>query len=202
LYNPSNCRFSPFRRREKGIVSSWKPPLRSFLRYDQPDRLLPRLSAGLFLCVSAPLLMRHTVERRIRSSLRFFAPARTAFDPWSCQGKDQRGRRRRSVLTAGRRRHGRPAGHIAIANPRNFWKPSWRPSPAADGASPPQRSLSISCDPENSRGRVAYAAQVIARGGANTRTFDSCFENSDGDEVAVAVVRRSRKNPRYDAIRR
>lgn len=25
-------------------------------------------------------------------------------------------------------------------------------------------------DPENFRGRVAYAAQVIARGGANTRT--------------------------------
>ncbi|MGQ3141255.1 hypothetical protein [Rhizobium oryzihabitans] len=54
-------------------------------------------------------------------------------------------------------------------------------------------------DPENFRGRVAYAAQVIARGGANSRTFDNCFENDDGDEVAVAVLRRSRKNPKLAA---
>lgn len=54
-------------------------------------------------------------------------------------------------------------------------------------------------DPDNFRGRVAYAAQTIARGGANTRAFDNCFENDDGDEVAVAVLRRSRRNPRIAA---
>lgn len=54
-------------------------------------------------------------------------------------------------------------------------------------------------DPENFRGRVAYAAQVIAHGGVNTRAFDSCFEIDDGDEVAVAILRRARKNPKLAA---
>lgn len=54
-------------------------------------------------------------------------------------------------------------------------------------------------DPENFRGRVAYAAQVVARAGAHTRAFDNCFENDDGDEVAVAILRRSRRNPKLAA---
>ncbi len=54
-------------------------------------------------------------------------------------------------------------------------------------------------NPENFRGRVAYAAQVIARGGSNTRAFGNCFENNDGDEVAVAILRRSRRNPKLGA---
>ncbi|CCV16365.1 hypothetical protein [Mesorhizobium sp. STM 4661] len=51
-------------------------------------------------------------------------------------------------------------------------------------------------DPENFRGRVNYAAQVIAYGRRPTRAFDNCFENYDGDEVATAILRRSRKNAR------
>ncbi|WP_137114163.1 hypothetical protein [Mesorhizobium sp. GR13] len=54
-------------------------------------------------------------------------------------------------------------------------------------------------DPQNFRGRVAYAAQVIARGGGHTRAFDNCFENDDGDEVAVAILRRSGRNPKLAA---
>ncbi len=53
--------------------------------------------------------------------------------------------------------------------------------------------------PENFKGRVAYASAVIARQGGHTRAFDNCFENHDGDEVAVAVYRRSLKNPRIAA---
>jgi hypothetical protein len=54
-------------------------------------------------------------------------------------------------------------------------------------------------DPENFRGRVAYAAKVIAYGRRPTRAFDNCFENYDGDEVATAILRRSRKNVRLSA---
>lgn len=47
----------------------------------------------------------------------------------------------------------------------------------------------------NYAGRVNYAATVIARRGTATRTFDGCFENQDGDEVAVALFRRAQANP-------
>ena len=43
--------------------------------------------------------------------------------------------------------------------------------------------------------RVSLACAVIASGGETTRTFDTCCEMSDGDAVAVAVYRRSRRNP-------
>lgn len=49
-------------------------------------------------------------------------------------------------------------------------------------------------DPENFRGRVDYAAKVIAYGRSPTGAFDNCFENDDGDEVATVILRRSRKN--------
>lgn len=54
-------------------------------------------------------------------------------------------------------------------------------------------------DPENFRGRVNYAAKVIAYGRSPTRAFDNCFENWDGDEVATVIVRRARKNQRLAA---
>lgn len=54
-------------------------------------------------------------------------------------------------------------------------------------------------DPENFRGRVNYAAKVIAYGRRPTRAFDNCFENYDGDEVATAILRRSKKNARLAA---
>jgi hypothetical protein len=54
-------------------------------------------------------------------------------------------------------------------------------------------------DPGNFRGRVNYAAKVIAYGRRPTRAFDSCFENYDGDEVATAILRRSKKNARLAA---
>jgi hypothetical protein len=54
-------------------------------------------------------------------------------------------------------------------------------------------------DPENFRGRVNYAAKVIAYGRRPTRAFDNCFENHDGDEVATVILRRSRKNARLAA---
>ncbi|CAM5291564.1 hypothetical protein ATER59S_00549 [Aquamicrobium terrae] len=54
-------------------------------------------------------------------------------------------------------------------------------------------------DPENFRGRVNYAAKVIAYGHRPTHAFDNCFENWDGDEVATVIVRRARKNQRLAA---
>lgn len=54
-------------------------------------------------------------------------------------------------------------------------------------------------DPENFRGRVNYAAKVIAYGRRPTRAFDNCFENYDGDEVATVILQRSRKNARLAA---
>ena len=54
-------------------------------------------------------------------------------------------------------------------------------------------------DPENFRGRVNFAAKVIAYGHRPTRAFDNCFENWDGDEVATVIVRRARKNQRLAA---
>lgn len=54
-------------------------------------------------------------------------------------------------------------------------------------------------DPENFRGRVNYAAKVIAYGHSPSRAFDNCFENYDGDEVATVIVRRARKNRRLAA---
>ena len=53
--------------------------------------------------------------------------------------------------------------------------------------------------PDNFAGRVSYAARVIAEGRPTTRSFDNCFENSDGDEVAAALVRRAQRNPRLAA---
>lgn len=54
-------------------------------------------------------------------------------------------------------------------------------------------------EPDNFRGRVAYAAKVIASGRAPTRAFENCFENYDGDEVSVAILRRAAHNPRIAA---
>ena len=53
--------------------------------------------------------------------------------------------------------------------------------------------------PDNFAGRVNYAAEVIAAGRSTSRAFDNCFENSDGDAVAAAMVRRAQKNPRLAA---
>jgi len=54
-------------------------------------------------------------------------------------------------------------------------------------------------DTDNFTGRVNYAATVISRRGGQTRHFDTCFEMWDGVEVAVAVYRRSLKNPKLAA---
>ena len=47
--------------------------------------------------------------------------------------------------------------------------------------------------------RVSFAAAVMLRGGRTTRSFDTCFEMWDGDEVAAAIWRRSLKNPKLAA---
>jgi hypothetical protein len=50
-------------------------------------------------------------------------------------------------------------------------------------------------DPNAFASRVNLACAYISAGRRNTRTFDTCFEMHDGDAVAVAVYRRSRRNP-------
>lgn len=50
-------------------------------------------------------------------------------------------------------------------------------------------------DPDAFAYRVDFAARVIADGRAPSRTFDSCFENHDGDAVAVALARRAHARP-------
>jgi hypothetical protein len=47
--------------------------------------------------------------------------------------------------------------------------------------------------------RVKYAVQCITLGRFHTRHFDTAFEMSDGDAVAVAVYRRSLKNKKLAA---
>lgn len=51
-------------------------------------------------------------------------------------------------------------------------------------------------DPDNFAGRVNYAATVIMRKGASSRSFDTCFEMYDGAAVAAALVRRAERNAR------
>lgn len=51
-------------------------------------------------------------------------------------------------------------------------------------------------DNDNFMGRVNFAANYISRGVATTRTFDTCFEMNDGDAVCLALVRRTKKNPK------
>lgn len=48
--------------------------------------------------------------------------------------------------------------------------------------------------PDNFAGRVRYAADVIANGREARRAFDNCFENNDGDAVALAMLRRAATN--------
>ena len=50
-------------------------------------------------------------------------------------------------------------------------------------------------DPDAFKERVAFAARHIGSGRPSTRHFDTCFEMSDGDAVAVALVRRVRARP-------
>ncbi|MDH2092218.1 hypothetical protein N5K21_26200 [Rhizobium pusense] len=54
-------------------------------------------------------------------------------------------------------------------------------------------------DNDNFAGRVNYATTVISRKGGHTRHFDTCFEMDDASEVAVAVYRRSLRNPKLAA---
>jgi hypothetical protein len=50
-------------------------------------------------------------------------------------------------------------------------------------------------DASGFRRRVSFAASVIGSGRETTRSFDSCFENFDGDAVALALYQRTLKNP-------
>lgn len=54
-------------------------------------------------------------------------------------------------------------------------------------------------DPANFTGRVNLAALIISQGREASRSFDNCFENYDGDAVAVALYRRAQKNPKLAA---
>jgi hypothetical protein len=53
----------------------------------------------------------------------------------------------------------------------------------------------MSFKPQSFNGRVRYAADLIASGARLCRAFDSCFENYDGDAVAVAILRQAATNP-------
>lgn len=54
-------------------------------------------------------------------------------------------------------------------------------------------------DAEGFAARVNMACNYIANRRATSRAFDTCFEMGDGDTVAVAVYRRSRRNPKLRA---
>jgi hypothetical protein len=43
--------------------------------------------------------------------------------------------------------------------------------------------------------RVNMAANYISQGRNSSRSFDSCFENYDGDAVVVALFRRAQARP-------
>lgn len=42
--------------------------------------------------------------------------------------------------------------------------------------------------------RVNHAARTIVNNGPFNRTFDTCFEMSDGDEVCKALIKRCKRN--------
>lgn len=50
-------------------------------------------------------------------------------------------------------------------------------------------------DLENFAGRVNFADLVIRQGREASRSFDNCFENYDGEAVALALYRRAQKKP-------
>lgn len=56
-------------------------------------------------------------------------------------------------------------------------------------------------EPSNFSGRVNLAALVISQGGRTSRSFDSCFENFDGDAVATSLYRRAQRRPDSDLAR-
>ena len=53
--------------------------------------------------------------------------------------------------------------------------------------------------PDNFQYRVDSAVATISAGRPTSRSFDNCFENDDGEAVAVAVYRRARRNPKLRA---
>lgn len=50
-------------------------------------------------------------------------------------------------------------------------------------------------NPDNFAGRIDFAAAYIAAGRNTSRSFDSCFENDDGDAVVTALYRRAQAKP-------
>jgi len=60
------------------------------------------------------------------------------------------------------------------------------------------RRMSSVYDCEAFQKRVNYAAQCIMRN-THSRSFDTCFEMSDGDTVVTALVRRCVNNPKLKA---
>lgn len=47
--------------------------------------------------------------------------------------------------------------------------------------------------------RVNYAVQCFKVGSTGGRKFDSCFEMYDGKYVVTAIVRRARKDPKFES---
>lgn len=48
--------------------------------------------------------------------------------------------------------------------------------------------------------RINYAIRVMLAGRNTSRTFDSCFENGDGDAVVAGIWKRAQRNPKLMAI--
>lgn len=53
-------------------------------------------------------------------------------------------------------------------------------------------------DPAQFRYRVSFAARCLIQGRTHTRTFDTCFEMGDGNEVVATLMQRALRNPRLD----
>src|SRR3972149_5349029 len=55
-------------------------------------------------------------------------------------------------------------------------------------------------DPYSCKRRLDYAVRCILADRTHGRELDSAFENHDGDQMAAAIIRRARKNPKLDRI--
>ena len=60
--------------------------------------------------------------------------------------------------------------------------------------------MRYSPNPQNTKERADYAVRVMLRRGNTSRTFCSCFENGDGDQVSATIWKRALKNEKLMSV--
>ena len=60
--------------------------------------------------------------------------------------------------------------------------------------------MKFSPNPQTTKDRADYAIRVMLRRGNTSRTFCSCFENGDGDQVSASIWKRALKNDKLMSV--